>query len=83
MDVPDEVREYLDDLHERAVAEGLDPEWHDDRLGFSMLCPGCKDTPDEHRADLRPFDPIVIPVMVIPMQRMPRTPNDNATGPAA
>lgn len=78
------LRGWLDASFEKAERLDLEPEWHEDRLGFSCICMVCRQAGEEnHRGDVRPQPIAVIPISGIAFfGSLPRTPNDSATGPA-
>jgi hypothetical protein len=73
MDMPEPVRELLEQHYRNAEMAELEPEWHDDMRGFSYNCPTCTERGVEHRADLR-MEPMVIIGVA--------TDGSTATGPA-
>lgn len=78
---PENVRAWLDDTFAKAEADGLSPEWEDDRMGFWLDCPHVE---HDHRIHLRPVAVRVLPAaLAFGPVFIPLTPNDSATGPAA
>lgn len=77
------LRGWLDAAFARAEALDLEPEWEDDRLGFSCICQHCRAAGEpDHRGSIRPQPLAIIPVGVGFMQ-LPMRPADSATGPAS
>jgi hypothetical protein len=60
----DEQRRRLQECFDAIEEKGLEPEWHEDGLGFDWDCPACEDE-EAHRRSTR-VDPHVLSIVATP-----------------
>lgn len=79
-DFPQEIIDEVQRIFARAEADGFDPVWDEDGIGFTMDCPHHADDPDgAHRVPVRP---VMLTIPITAFRRPPNS-NDTAGGPAA
>lgn len=76
---PQEIIDEVQRIFDRALADGFDPVWDEDGLGFTMDCPQHADDPE--RAHRVPVRPVMLSIPITELRRSLNS-NDTAGGPA-